>query len=98
MRVKNEMNEWSEYSPSLTLKTHSDENEKITKHRSFNLHHHRHHDKKHKNYLQSGSRDLNSKNRYNSYLDENSAFAPTSSFNLLMTISFMSYFLTKFYF
>lgn len=96
MRVKNNMNEWSEYSPSLTLKTHSDESEKITKHRSFNLHHHRHHDKKHKNYIQSGSRDLNSRSRYNTYLDENSANA--NSFDLLMAISFISTLLMKFYF
>lgn len=100
MRVKNEMNVWSDWSPSLTLKTHADENEKMSKHKGFNIHHHRHHDKKHKNYLQSGSRDLNSKrDRYNTYMDENGAASSSSSIHrLFLAVAMMCSLIGKFYF
>lgn len=87
MRVKNENNEWSEWSAqNLTVRTTADENEKITKHRSSSshMHHHYklHHDKKHKTYQLAGSRDLNGKrDKYNSYnMMDNSA--TSSSLNL----------------
>lgn len=62
IKVRNQF-EWSEWSQNLTVKTHPDENDKSTKHRSYQIHHHRqHHDRKHKNYAQqTGSRDLNAR-------------------------------------
>lgn len=95
MRVKNDFNEWSEWSQNLTVRTHAEDGEKLLKHKSAQLHHHKqHHDRKHKNYAQqTGSRDLNGKrDRLNSYLydDNNSAFVLRESLNKLACLVLIS--------
>lgn len=82
MRAKNGFNVWSEWSQNLTMRTSADESQKITKHRSSMHYHYRmlHHEKKHKHYQLSGSRDLNGGKRdnYNANMFENTATTTTS--------------------
>ena len=67
VQVKNEY-EWSEWSQLTSVKTHSDDTEKIAKHKSTSSHHHRHHERKHKN-LGIQQANVNTKrDRFNSYL------------------------------
>ncbi len=50
IRAKNMLNEWSDWSQNLTVKTHQKEGITITKHKTYLHHHKQHHDRKHKNY------------------------------------------------
>ncbi len=77
LRVKNDLaTEWSDWSQNITVKTHSDEAEKSVKHKT-SMHHHRFHDRKHKQLLNGAANaaNLNTKrDRFNSYMsDSNSA-------------------------
>jgi hypothetical protein len=96
MRVKNEF-DWSAWSSDLVVKTHVDDSERHTKHKSWQYKaHHRHHQHDPKYNLHGGNTHGGSptntkRDRYNSYLSsENSApSALTScffSFSILLPI------------
>lgn len=73
LRVKNDLtSDWSDWSQNATVRTHLDD-DKSVKHKT-SIHHHRHHDRKHKQGLGSNSASLNTKrDRYNYLTDSNSA-------------------------
>lgn len=77
IRVRNELtNEWSDWSQNLTVRTHLDDAEKSVKHKQS--HHHRFHDRKHK---QNGANaaNLNTKrDRFNSYMSDSNSASFTS--------------------
>lgn len=90
MRAKNGFNVWSEWSQNLTMRTSADESQKITKHRSSMHYHYRmlHHEKKHKHYQLSGSRDLNGGKRdnYNANMFENAATSTTTTSHAFLSL------------
>ena len=82
-RVRNDLaTEWSDWSQNITVKTHLDEAEKSVKHKTSMHHHHRYHDRKHKQLNgAANAANLNTKrDRYNSYMsDSNLASSWNSS-------------------
>lgn len=73
-RVKNDLaTEWSDWSQNATVKTHVEDGDKAIKHKS-SIHHHRHHERKHKLLLGTNAANLNTKrDRYNSYMDDSNS-------------------------
>ena len=90
MRVKNEYDEYSEWSQNLTLTTSGDQSQKIIKHKS--LHHHKHYnDRGHKMYGLPGSNLNLKRDRFNSYLVDKNGAAPKCAALSLVLFSFVAF-------